>query len=575
MSLWPRSVLDEAIKYPPLPGNSPFVLHRHCRQIVDDYWHGKFAGSRYYIDRLQTHELAVQLHILTFGLLLHPGFNCALPPFLRMHLKYNGPPHRRASGGGGGGGGGGGPGQSGSSTTYETIVMWRSFWSLPKVRYMAHAYSYTIFVVCLCVMLFTWQDEQLRLPYALVIPGRQFSGSPLQAEEWIVWILGFTRLLDEAQELGGAYVSNHRKLGELISNHYGFGLKALWNFCDLLILSCLVPSAALRLITRYEWLTGDAPWSPEIIGYLSVINSLLSATAIIATFRGLEWLSYYFRSVGELVTIIARMIIVLAPMALIIGVISIGYGAAFSALLSNGDLPSADASPYFLDHPFFLPWWALLGAFDVADINERLSLERSVLPALLVWSYVFFATVLLLNLLIAQATTAFEQVKSQSEVERRILFAQLVQQYKDRAGLPPPFNVIEIGLRLLFFAVPFLGRLARRARATSCPTPPRAMRASWRRDAQDADPKVPEALHAPLPHAELGRVQGGEPHRGAAPPDDGALRPPRDVAAEGADEGREGRGDAEKGDAEKVEETPAPAPAAAFKHGEPGRDAAN
>lgn len=64
--------------------------------------------------------------------------------------------------------------------------------------------------------------------------------------------------------------------------------------------------------------------------------------------------------------------------------------------------------------------------------------------AVLLWVFVVFATVLLVNLLIAQATTAFDLVRSQSQIERRILFAQLVQTYKDRAGAPPPFNLVQV-----------------------------------------------------------------------------------------------------------------------------------
>ena len=101
--------------------------------------------------------------------------------------------------------------------------------------------------------------------------------------------------------------------------------------------------------------------------------------------------------------IIRQMAVKLAPMAVIIALVSFGYGVAFTALLSGSGISTAStSSAYFYDHPFFLPWWALLGAHDVSALNERLGIEDSLLPVGLLWTYIFFTTILLLNLLIAR-----------------------------------------------------------------------------------------------------------------------------------------------------------------------------
>ena len=90
-------------------------------------------------------------------------------------------------------------------------------------------------------------------------------------------------------------------------------------------------------------------------------------------------------------------------------------------------------------------------------MNEVLGLEHAVLAPFLLWTFALLSTVILINLLTARITTAFDEVQGRSAVERQILFAHLVQDYKDNRDLPPPFNMLKSLFRLMLScAGPFI-----------------------------------------------------------------------------------------------------------------------
>ena len=186
-----------------------------------------------------------------------------------------------------------------------------------------------------------------------------------------MWILGTIRNLEEGRELFWR-LARWRERGSGctaavwagFSQHYLIGLKGLWNLADALILGLLSPALYLRLRTCHAWSQRDPDLTQgEMQASLHTINSLLAVCMCVASFRTLEWLCLH-RAIGELVTIIMRMMVLVYPMAVIITIIAAGFGVAFSALQGGFGLPQPHESLlYVSDHPFLIPWWSMLGAF--------------------------------------------------------------------------------------------------------------------------------------------------------------------------------------------------------------------
>eukprot|EP00966_Prymnesium_polylepis_P253618 5862198-Prymnesium_polylepis.1 len=133
--------------------------------------------------------------------------------------------------------------------------------------------------------------------------------------------------------------------------------------------------------------------------------------------------------------------------------IIVGFGIAFTVLMP-GD--SGVLNDFEFDKPFWIPMRALLGDFD---INHEMEYYRSAnawdrptsfaLPVLLM-IYVFIATVILVNLLIAQMSARYEKVTALASETFLFNRMKLYKEYKDdRDAIPPPFNLIPLVLHLL------------------------------------------------------------------------------------------------------------------------------
>ena len=153
----------------------------------------------------------------------------------------------------------------------------------------------------------------------------------------------------------------------------------------------------------------------------------------------------YSPRLGVLTIIIKRMMDDVLSWAAVVGCVTLGVSMAFAVLM-----PADNSRPEFLLKPFFLPFWGLVGEVDVERFFDHFAsggddMPTELLLPFLLFIYSFFATVVFVNLLIAQMSSTYEQVRENSERFWVFDRVTLIAEYKDnRDPFPPPFNALYI-----------------------------------------------------------------------------------------------------------------------------------
>jgi len=171
-------------------------------------------------------------------------------------------------------------------------------------------------------------------------------------------------------------------------------------------------------------------------------RTLYALTSILICMRVMPYLRYY-KSVGVLTIVLGSMMKDVKLFFIILMIVSGGFAMAFAILI-----PGHMNSPWYFilsSSPFWKPFWGVFGDFDLDDYEEYLAHEmptRTVVP-LLLWIYMFFATIVLVNLLIAQMSETFNQVNTKGAVRWKFERALLILEFKDtKLPAPPPLNLI-------------------------------------------------------------------------------------------------------------------------------------
>ena len=126
-----------------------------------------------------------------------------------------------------------------------------------------------------------------------------------------------------------------------------------------------------------------------------------------------------------------------------------GFGTAFSGLI-----PISAGAPEFFSRPFWYGFRAILGDFDLMTTYELLGDSftpgqniMGTVAILMLFIYAFFTTIYIVNLMIAQMTTQYEEIRGRSTLFRKFRRVGTIVEFKDlRSLLPPPFNVLLLPL---------------------------------------------------------------------------------------------------------------------------------
>jgi hypothetical protein len=201
-----------------------------------------------------------------------------------------------------------------------------------------------------------------------------------------------------------------------------------WNFVDFLSLITLI----LWLLVR---IFGD-------MSVFSVARVALSLSAIPTCFGLLRYLCVY-QPLGELVILVKGMTWEVLNFVFIYLVSILGFGIAFYGLFQS--------TPDFYNAEFsFLSLFSLtLGNLEYSSFATNSEVVNA-LGIILAVLFVVFTTVILLNLLIAQMSNVYADIKCKANQEWSFMYAKLTKDYLVRENqsslrmLPPPLNLVII-----------------------------------------------------------------------------------------------------------------------------------
>ena len=141
--------------------------------------------------------------------------------------------------------------------------------------------------------------------------------------------------------------------------------------------------------------------------------------------------------------------------------LTVGFGVSFAVLL-----PNAMYEPWYRvmgNNPLWGPFWGVFGSFDVSgplELEKAVAADGGLLVAqleptttlvpILLWIYQFVASIILINLLIAQMADTYGRVTADGLVRWQFERAALISEYKDtKPPLPPPANLLCVAYNLL------------------------------------------------------------------------------------------------------------------------------
>ena len=201
---------------------------------------------------------------------------------------------------------------------------------------------------------------------------------------------------------------------------------------------------------QYATLMCSWSWETE------VLRSLLAMVLVIMFVRLSEVLTF-IEPVGVLIVIMMRMAYKLIFWMPLVLVWSIGFGFAFNILApslrlegSPGPLHlSPDSSlDVSAGGPFFTPFWAVFGFYEPAMLADAPG--SAFLTPFFLWTYLLFALVLLVNLLIAMFNSMYEEVMKNSDNEWKMSRVNKIKTYMMHYVVPVPFNLLFVPFDLLW-----------------------------------------------------------------------------------------------------------------------------
>ena len=311
--------------------------------------------------------------------------------------------------------------------------------AVPKVKftmYFAAHVAYFFFLVCVLIMRNivnggepAWSDWMGR-------EGRLTRNVP--DGEWCLWAWTIARALGELQE-----VRTSRGIWAGVKDYW----RDLWNKLDVSVTVFMMSTMCIRLVCSSEDGASSHACAPED-GRTPIAHQLsLCGYALIIILVSIRTLQYfrYFESIGVLIIVFVSMISDVTVFLLLIIIFSLGFGYAFAVLL-----PGEATNPFFFifsTEPLWSPFWSLYGSDNLHNIIEEYipydaSILRAFVPTLL-WLYMLLATIVLVNLLIAQMSRTYDDVMQDSKMRWQYARAEIILEFKDsKAPLPPPLNIV-------------------------------------------------------------------------------------------------------------------------------------
>jgi len=316
-----------------------------------------------------------------------------------------------------------------------TSMRWMYFYSVPKVKFAVWSASYASYMIYASFVLLKFGTE-----------------GEVTGNEVFFWVWAVIREMGEFYELDEYSLAGLRLYA-----------RDFWNQLDQCTFLFIMAAAISRLMRcsihlgEEDSLDGelracegrDDMWVGDTTDYVPRI--LYSLAALMIFFRVLQLLVYQ-QTVGVLAITLGAMRDDVVYFSVILFVLTFGFGVTFAVLL-----PQSMSEPWYQvlgNNPLWGPFWGVFGGFDVSGPLELEPHEpTTTLTPILLWIYQFTATILLVNLLIAQMADTYGRVTADGLIRWQFQRAALIGEFKDaKPPLPPPLSF----LCLLYYFVLWL-----------------------------------------------------------------------------------------------------------------------
>ena len=176
---------------------------------------------------------------------------------------------------------------------------------------------------------------------------------------------------------------------------------------------------------------------------VATTRNLYAILVLLVYVRVIQYLRI-FKGIGVLSVVIGSISYDVLTFGAIQLTLTTAFGVAFATLQPDA---MAVYEPYEIlgNAPIFRSFWALFGEYDIERLIRQINDEKPtiVILPLLMWLYLFAATIILVNLLIAQMSDTYSSVTAQSLEYWQFERCRLVSEFQDsKPVLPPPLNVI-------------------------------------------------------------------------------------------------------------------------------------
>ena len=435
-----QSVLDHATE---VDGESHrcrlFVSHPFCETLAQRYFYGDFPGSQMCI--IDPRWWRALLHMLFLGQL--PW--CHVRSLQRN--KSNGQrdlfkSDRRNEEGGED------DDECMSIASEARPRIWKpgsavaNFIQIPYVRFITHNTIALVYTFWLALNLCGWPWQAA----SWMFRAGSIGADEIQIWEIVNWVWTGFKIAEELEQLlavpGG--------LEDYFSNVY--------NWIDVLTYSSIMLVIAIKLALKYSvpyymavttfaaWkllVSGDPPAGDPVYWtafFVNCIQLLYAFAVLLLTVRFINAMKMD-RSVGCLIIIVGQMVPSIISWIGLMMCWTLGF-SAFFAIVMPGYVVYGD----LITLPGYQPFWGLLGEFDLEAISTYVPAggadPNSTLVPVAMYAYIFVATIVLINLLIAQMGDVYGEVKEKAREFWAFEFlSDTVREYKDYRKLPAPFNI--------------------------------------------------------------------------------------------------------------------------------------
>ena len=389
-----------------IAGLKKFVYHVHCQTLGDEWLYGR-------ADFEQTAVMLNGTAFTTARMLLHAVVPFD-PPFMRKMLKVV-------------------PSASGSDADVfgMTPNRWK-YYTIPVVKLLVRFVMHLLYTLLLSFATLEtpmpWLQEGAR-ETTLLHPEHPRSLDPCMSSD----TTGVRLAVHDVEGLAPALT------------HHGGGLEnraydiILWIWT---VASCLdefykyamnPKSFQASGWNQFDYLTFAVVQIGLTVRFVNLERSVETEcfAVILVWVRILKFLQLDY-NLGVLVIILMRMTKDIVVWGVVNAIVLMAFTVAFVSI----------ADPFIVESsggdPMTAPLWAMLGDFDVQEYHDW----NPSVGKLMLWLYVIFSNVVLVNLLIAMMGHTFETMIEEADLEWKFGRLQSIIECNDRfSAVPPPFNL--------------------------------------------------------------------------------------------------------------------------------------